>query len=148
MKRAALVFAIMFIFAAAQAQQIQFINDLSAKKTVSFGEAVTMYMYTLGRAPAGFDADVAVLKGMKLLKAKSYDRAAPLRRGMIALVAARHLKLKGSLFFLMFDTQRYAHRACVAEDLMDAGTSEHDTLTGDEFLEVIAKIAERMEAAK
>lgn len=148
MKRTVFICAILFIFTAVQAQQIQFINDLAAKKTVTLGDAVTMYMYTLGRAPAGFDADVAVLKGMKLLKLKTYDREKPLRRGMIALIAARHLKLKGSLFFLMFDTQRYAHRACIAEEIMDANTSELDTLTGDELLEVIAKISERMEAAK
>lgn len=148
MKRTVFICAILFIFTAVQAQQIQFINDLAAKKTVTLGDAVTMYMYTLGRAPAGFDADVAVLKEMKLLKLKTYDREKPLRRGMIALMAARHLKLKGSLFFLMFDTQRYAHRACIAEEIMDANTSELDTLTGDELLEVIAKISERMEAAK
>jgi len=65
---------------------------------------------------------------------------------MIALMAARQLRLKGSLFYLMFDTQRYAHRACVAEEIMDASTSELDTLTGDELLEVIAAVSERMEA--
>ena len=67
---------------------------------------------------------------------------------MLALMVARHLKLKGSLFFLMFDTERYAHRACVAEKIMDANTSELDTLTGDELLEVMAIVSERMEATK
>lgn len=146
MKRAACALAVLIAVTSVSAQQIQFINGLSEKKVVTFGDAVTIFMYTLGRAPAGFGADVAVLKEMKLLKLDKYDRNAPLRRGMIALMAARQLRLKGSLFYLMFDTQRYAHRACVAEEIMDASTSELDTLTGDELLEVIAAVSERMEA--
>lgn len=148
MKRAAIVCAVLLVFTVAQSQQIQFINELSSKKVVTFGDGVTMFMYLLGKAPAGFTADVAVLKDLKLLKAKSYDREAPLRRGMIALMAARQLKLKGSLFYLMFDTERFAHRACVAENIMDVSTSELDTLTGDELLEVITAVSERMEAVK
>jgi hypothetical protein len=148
MKRAAFILASILAVTAVQAQQMQFINDLADKKVVTFGDAVTIFMYTLGREPAGFNADVAALKGRKLLKLNRYDKAAPLRRGMIALMAARHLKLKGSLFYLMFDTQRYAHRACVAEGLMSAKTSEFDKLTGDELLEFIAAISARMEENK
>jgi hypothetical protein len=148
MKRAAFILIILLLFTAGQGQEIKFINDIASKKVVTFGDAVTMYMYTLGKAPAGFDADVAALRGMNLLKAKSYDRDAKLRRGMLALMVARHLKLKGSLFYLMFDTQRYAHRACIAEKIMDVNTSEHDTMTGDELLEVISAVSERMEGKK
>ncbi len=142
-------FLLIFSFASfATAQEINFINALADKKVVTFEDGVKIYMYTLGKVPAGFDADVKTLKDMKLLKAKSYDRNKPLRRGMLALMIARHLKLKGSLFFLIFDTQRYAHRACVAEKIMGANTSELDKMSGDELLEVIAVVSERMEEKK
>ena len=91
------------------------------------------------------EANVKTLKEMQLLKADRYDKDKPLSRGMLALMVARHLKLKGSLFYLMFDTERYGHRACVAEKIMDVNTSEWDTMTGDELLEVMAIVSERME---
>jgi hypothetical protein len=124
---------------------MNFVNELAEKKAVTFGDAVTMYIYTLGRVPAGFNADIKTLKAMNLLKAARYDKDKTLRRGMLALMVARHLKLKGSLFYLMFDTQRYAHRACVADKIMDANTSEFDKISGDELLEVMGVVADRME---
>jgi len=145
MKRVVCVLAFLLVWTFGSAQEINFINELAAKKAVTFGDTVRMYMYTLGRAPAGFDADVKTLKGMKLLKADRYDRDKPLRRGMLALMVARHLKLKGSLFYLMFDTRRYAHRACVAEKIMDVNSSEFDKMSGDELLEVMAIVSDRME---
>jgi hypothetical protein len=140
-----LVCAFLFLFSFASAQEINFINELSGNKKVTFGDAVKMYMYTLGKTPAGFEADVKTLKKMKLLKADRYDKDKPIRRGMLALMVARHLKLKGSLFYLMFDTERYGLRACVANKIMDINTSEWDTLTGDELIEVMAIVSERME---
>ncbi|MBP7734991.1 MAG: hypothetical protein KA369_03370 [Spirochaetes bacterium] len=143
-----LLFLFIFPFSLVSAQEINFINSLADKKIVTFEDGVKMYLYTLGKAPAGFNADVATLKGLKLLKAKAYDKDKPLRRGMLALMVARHLKLKGSFFYLLFDTERYAHRACVAENIMTATTSELDRMTGDELLETMAIVAERMEVKK
>jgi hypothetical protein len=148
MRRGVFILIMLLLVSFVNAQEINFINSLAEKKVVTFEDGVKMYMYTLGKAPAGFDADVAVLKGMKLLKASKYDRNKPLHRGMLALMVSRHLKLKGSLFFLIFDTERYAHRACVAENIMSASTSELDRMTGDELLEVMGIVAERMEAKK
>lgn len=148
MRRCALVLVLLMVCTAGFGQEINFINELSGKKVVTFGDGIRMYLYTLGRAPAGFDANVQALKALKLLKAKTYNEQKPLRRGMLALIVARHLKLKGSLLYLMFDTERYAHRACVAEKIMDANTSELDKLTGDELLEVMAIVSERMEGTK
>ncbi|HOT45918.1 MAG TPA: hypothetical protein PLM53_15330 [Spirochaetota bacterium] len=148
MRRFAYVVALILLFSFGNAQEINFINALAEKKTVSFEDGVKIYMYTLGKFPAGFDADVAYLKSIKLLKASRYDKDKPLRRGMLALMVARHLKLKSSLFFLIFDTERYAHRACVGEKIMAANTSELDTMSGDELLEVIARVSERMEEKK
>ncbi len=129
-------------------QEINFINELSGKKVVTFGDGVRMYMYAMGKAPGGFDANVRALKQAGLLKKDSYDADKPLRRGMLALMVARHLKLKSSLFYLMFDTRRYAHRACVGDKIMAVNTSEFDKLTGDELIEVISIVTARMEGAK
>jgi hypothetical protein len=142
------LFLFIFPFSLVSAQEINFINSLADKKAVTFEDGVKMYMYTLGKVPAGFNADVAILKGLKLLKAKTYDKDKPLRRGMLALMVARHLKLKGSFFYLLFDTERYAHRACVADGIMNATTSELDKMTGDELLETMSIVAERMEEKK
>ena len=143
-----LLLVLFFIVSSGFSQEINFVNELAGKKVVTFGDAVAMYLYTLGKAPAGFDANVAALRDLKLLKASSYNRETPLRRGMLALMVARHLKLKGSFFYLMFDTRRYAHRACVAERIMDANSSEFDTMTGDELIEIMAIVSERMEGTK
>jgi len=148
MKRIVCVLAFLLVWTFGSGQEMNFINDLAEKKSVTFGDAVTMYIYTLGRAPAGFNADVAALKGMKLLKAKQYEKEKPLRRGMLSLMVARHLKLKGSLLYLMFDTRRYAHRACVAEKIMDVSTGEFDLISGDELLEVMAIVSDRMEGKR
>jgi hypothetical protein len=148
MRRYVLLVVFLCICSIGFSQEINFLNDLADKQKVTFGDAVRMYMYTLGKAPTGFEADVNTLKGLKMLKAKSYVSEKPLRRGMLALMVARHLKLKNSLFFLIFDTERYAHRACVAEDIMASTSSEFDTLTGDELMEVMKIVAERMEEKK
>ena len=148
MRRSALLVAFLILFSTAFGQEVNFINDLSGKKAVTFEDGVKMFLYTLGKTPAGFDADIKTLKGMNLLKFDTYDKDEPLRRGMLALMVARHLKLKGSLLYLMFDTQRYAHRACVADKIMDVNTSEWDTLTGDELIDVMAVVSERMEGVK
>ncbi len=148
MRRGVIILIMLLSASFANAQEINFINSLADRKVVTFEDGVKMFLYTLGKAPAGFDADVAYLKGLKLLKARSYDKDRPLSRGMLALMVARQLKLKGSLFFLIFDTERYAHRACVAENIMAASTSELDRLTGDELLEVMAVVGDRMEVKK
>ncbi|MBN2161097.1 MAG: hypothetical protein JW807_17045 [Spirochaetes bacterium] len=148
MRRVVLLLSFILACSFASAQEINFINELANKEKVSFGEGVRMFLYTLGKVPAGFEANVRVLRDMKLLKFTKYDEKRPLRRGMVALMVARHLKLKSSLFFLMFDTERYALRACMADEIMAPNTSELDTLTGDELLEVMALVSERMEAQK
>ena len=148
MRRSILLVAILILFSPVFGQEINFINDLAGKKAVTFEDGVKMFLYTLGKTPAGFDADVKTLKGMNLLKFDAYDKDEPLRRGMLALMVARQLKLKGSLLYLMFDTQRYAHRACVADKIMDVNSSEWDTLTGDELIDVMAVVSERMGGVK
>jgi hypothetical protein len=150
MRRNAFLMAFLFISSIVFSQEINFINDLSGKKNITFEDGVKMFLYTLGKTPAGFDADVKTLQDMGLLKfpAYQYERNDPLRKGMLALIVARRLKLQGSLFYLMFDTQRYAHRACVAEKIMDVNSSEWDTMTGDELIDVMAVVSERMEGAK
>jgi hypothetical protein len=122
MKRIVCVLTFLLVWTFGFGQEINFINELAGKKTVTFDDAVKMYMYTLGKAPAGFGQNVAALKVMGLLKAKDYDKDKPIRRGMLALMVARHLKLKGSLFYLMFDM-----------------------MSGDELLEVMAIVSERTE---
>ncbi len=133
---------------AQDAGQMNFINDLAGKKEVTFEHAVKFYMYTLGKVSTNFDADVKTLRDMKILKAAKYEKGRPLRRGMLALMIARHLKIKNSLFFLMFDTRRYAHRACVGAQIMDVDTSEFDLMSGDELIEAMAAVSERMEGKK
>ncbi len=148
MKKHACLLVLFLMAAPGFTQELNYINELSEKKATTFEDAVKMFIYTLGKTPAGFDADVNTLKGARILKGDTYNKEAPLRRGMLALMAARQLKLTGSFLFLIFDTERYAHRACVAADLMDVNSSEWDPLTGDELLGIMGLVEERMEGAK
>jgi hypothetical protein len=127
---------------------VNFVNQLGDKKQATFGDAVTIYLLTLGKDPKGFNIDVQALTGMGILKDNDYKADTPLRRGMIANMVARHLKLGDSLFYNIFGTERYAFRACIAARLMEAEGSEWDDISGEELLEIMSSVEYRLEVQK
>lgn len=127
---------------------LAFINELGEKGTATFGDAVIFFMLIENKSPGDFEANLAELNKQKITQGIEEAENTPLTQGMLALMIARGLKLKDSLFFLMTGTRRYAFRACVAAKIMDADTSEWDTMSGDQLIEIMAKVSESMEAAQ
>lgn len=125
--------------------QVNIINQIGDKKQATFGDAVFLYIITLGVIPSSFDVNVNILKNKNILPKKNYKQDKPLRKGTLALMIAKHLKLEDSLMYLIFKFPRYAHRACIAYGLMPVDGSEWDILTGEELLEIIALVEEEME---
>lgn len=127
---------------------IAFINDLSEKKEASYGDAVKLFALTAGRRSAGFKADLQYLLNEKIAWGSGYAETAPLRRGTLALLAARYLKLDDSLMFAIFKVRRYAVAACVANELMSSDGGEWDVLSGGELIEVMGIISRKQEGGK
>lgn len=121
-----ILLASLFISAALFSQSIDKISDIDRKVTATYGDAVALFK-------AETKKDVSL----------DYKNDAPLTRGMVALMTAKYLDLKGSFMYNLFGSERYAVKACIAEDLMDADSSENDLMSGAELLEVLGKIAMR-----
>lgn len=131
------------------ADQTGFLIALGEKKQATVEDAVTLYTYLLGKIPGTFKANVDNLKKEAILKAsKDYRPDQRLRKGLLAGMIARHLKLKDSLLYLIFGTDRYAHRACIADAIMETEGSEWDPLSGDQLIEIMGIVASRMEDLK
>ena len=117
--------AMLFMSAALFSQaSIDRINSIDKKTTAVYGDAVAL-----------FKAETS--KNVYL----DYKDDAPLTRGMVALMAAKYLDLKGSFMYNIFGTERYAVKACVAENIMDANSSSSDLMSGADLLEVLGRIA-------
>ncbi|MCP4134773.1 MAG: hypothetical protein GY754_27610 [bacterium] len=121
---------------------LSFIHQLGDKEKASLEDGVTFFVLTMGQTSSSFDANVAALKAKTLLNDSKYDKNAPLRRGLLAGMICRYLKLGDSLFYKIFGTDRYAFRACIAAGLMDVDGSEWDILSGEELIEIMARVGE------
>jgi hypothetical protein len=124
-------------------QQIQFIHLLADKPAASFSDAVTFMTIAAGVQPKDFTFNLQFLKNRNIARGIDYPAPAPLRRGTLSLMIARHLGLSDSLLYMVFGTGRYAFRACVAEGIMDHEGSEWDILSGGELIEIMNKTIER-----
>ena len=109
--------------------QITFLSELDGKKTATYGDALRMFGFK-----AGADSGAYSLKG--------YSEYSKLTRGMVSLMTARHLKLNDSLMYRIFDIERYAYRACLAEKFFSRDGSENDVMTGPQLIELFGKIYE------
>ncbi len=125
-----------------------YINNLADKKTATVEDGVIMVMTTLNIPSFGFNFDVNNLKKRNLLKDRDFDRNDPLTRGLLSYMIARQLELNDSLFFLIFKSERYAYRACIAHRIMDPDGSEHDRLSGEEVIEIMAEVEKILEARR
>ncbi len=127
---------------------ITFINDLSVKKEATYGDAVKLFVLTAGRRSAGFKADLQYLLNEKIAWGSGYVETEPLRRGTLALLSARYLKLDDSLLFKILKIRRYAVTACAANGLMSPEAGEWDVLSGGELIEVMGIISRKLEGGK
>ncbi len=122
---------------------VAYINTVADKPVATVGDGMKLYVLSLGIDGGDFKANMNLLLKAGILKHTDYIETAPLRRGTLARMIARHLKLNDSFFFNLFGTERYAFRACIAEEIMDYDGSEWDKLSGGELLEILRRVSEK-----
>lgn len=118
-------------------QQLQFIHQLADKQEATFNDAVTFMTIAIGMEPKDFTTNLQILKNRNIARGMSYSAADPVRRGALSLMIARYLDLSDSLLYLVFGSERYAYRACVADGIMGHEGSEWDRLSGGELIEIM-----------
>ncbi len=124
---------------------LDYIHELGEKKTATIDDAFRIFLLTIEKDPGTFKNNMMTLSKMNLIKRTDYTKNAPVRRGLVAYMIAKHLKLKDSLMFLVFRSERYAHRACAAEDIMTFNQSARDFLSGDELIEIMGLVGRKLE---
>jgi len=142
--KSSIILLILFMISAASAQnisQLNFIHSLDSKSTATYGDAVTLFAASAGARAGNFTSESAYLNEQGI--ALKYSEDAPLTRGMAALMTAKYLNLKGSFMYLIFKSERYAYRACIADSLMPGNASELDKLSGPELLELMSLISDK-----
>lgn len=122
--------------------EIDFIDSLDSKKVATYGDAVKLFAFQLIGRSNGFNADLSAL-GSIVTKKTGKDE--PLKKGEIANMTARYLKLSDSLMYKMTGFNRYAFRVCAAHGIMNEDGSENDIMSGMELLEVFNQISEYKE---
>jgi hypothetical protein len=121
---------------------IEFINTVADKDKTTFADSVHFFMLTAGKKIQSFDENMKVLNREGITSGINLVKDSPLRRGALALMLARYLKLGDSLLYAIFKTERYAYRACAANNIMSYDGSEWDTLSGGELVEIMTKVSE------
>ncbi|MCL1864179.1 MAG: hypothetical protein FWF73_00010 [Spirochaetes bacterium] len=106
--------------------QITFINELDGKSAATYGDALRMFEFQE--------------RNSNLYMLKGYNNDARLTKGMASLMTARYLKLNKSLMYKIFDIERYAYRACLADKFFSIDGGENDLMSGPELIELLAKI--------
>jgi len=128
---------------------LAFFHDLGRKKIATFGDAIYFTTLTVDKKarnrPSDFKKNLKTLKKHLSFKDLDYDRNEPLNNGMLSLIIARYLKLSDSLFFLIFDNERYAHRACIGASILTPESSNRDKVTGQDLIEVMTLVIEKLE---
>ncbi len=115
--------------------QIEFLSLLDKKQTATYGDAIRLFALQEGKK----SAEALTGTGIEL---GGYSQGDTLTRGMLAKMTAHYLDLGGSLMYLIFGTERYAYRACIAYGIMRGGGSENDIISGPELVEVMGKISD------
>ena len=144
------LFAVACALAPLSAQNINtvtYVQDLAKKDAATAGDAVRMFVLQSGQKFSDFTSGVETLKSSGILPEGNYTEDDSLRRGLLALMSARYLKINDSVWYVMFGTERYAYAACVSDKLMKGGLSASETVTGPELIEVMGAISSRTEGS-
>jgi len=119
--------------------QITFINELDNKVQATYGDALIVFKLQSG-------STVALKKGKSTavdsFTLSGYNEKDILTKGMASLMTAKYLDLDGSFLYLIFGTERYAYKACIANNIFVPGGSENDKMTGPELIELLSRISD------
>ncbi len=122
--------------------EIDFIDSLDSKKVASYGDAIKLFAFQLLGKSNDFNRDVIALGSIVTQKT---GKDQPLRKGALAGITARYLKLSDSLMYRLTGLDRYAFRVCAAHNIMNGNGSENDIMSGMELLDIFNKISEYKE---
>ncbi len=122
---------------------IEFVNQVADAPMARVKDAVGLFAMFYGNRKSDFQNNVALLRSKGISLPEGMQENDPLRRGMLALLAAQYLHLGDSFMYRIFHTKRHAVTACVASGIMEVSGSEWDMLSGGELVEVIRKVAEK-----
>ncbi len=127
--------------------EIEWLSQLDKKPAASYGDAVSFFMNQLNKPSSGFEQDSAVLSSSDIAL-NGYSKDSILTKGILSKMTAKHLKLNGSLMYIITGFERYAFKACIAEGIFSEDGSESDIISGPALIEVFSKISEHMEGQK
>lgn len=153
-KSIAAIALVLLIISGAGAQNmgsLTFIENLGNRKTTTVSDAVSFYLLTLNKPAQDFENNVKSLIRIGILKEgflADYSGDDILRKGVIAGMVARHLKLRDSIWYIISGADRYAYRACVADRIIPPKGSEWDTVSGEELIEIMRYVGQRSRGVK
>ncbi len=128
---------------------IAFINAVADKQEVTNKEAVKFFLLIIGEAPQTYDINLNTLKSQELIDMNAdIPGDMPLKRGLLASMIARKLNLSDSLLYLLLDFERFALRACKADDIMQYNTGEYDVISGGELIEIMTAMSVKLESGR
>jgi len=119
--------------------QVTFISELDKKFNATYGDALIMFKIQTGssvysKKKSGSEKTPFILSG--------YTEDEQLTKGMASLMTARYINLGGSIMYIIFGTERYAYKVCIANGIFSDGGSENDKMTGPELIELFSKITD------
>jgi len=121
--------------------EIEWLSQLDKKTVVSYNDAVSLFIFQLGKKSSTFEQDSALLisQGIGL---DGYTKDSLLTKGMLSKMTAKYLNLSGSLMYLIFNSERYAFKACIAKGIFTEDGSDYDKLSGSAMIETFSRISE------
>mgnify|MGYP001408572993 CR=1 FL=1 len=123
------------------AGEIEWLSGIDKKTTVTYGDAVALFVMQIGKNSSGFDNNQSALaaEGIAL---DGYTQDSRLTKGMLSKMTAKYLKLGGSFMYLILKTERYSYKVCVANGIFTEDGSSNDLMSGPGMIEVFSKISD------
>lgn len=118
------------------------INELSSKQEAEIQDSIFLFVLELEKKPADFKGNMTIVTNHGVLKQGIEPNSTEkLTRGFLASMIARYKKLDDHLLYRIFESERYAFRACVAHGIMEYNGSENEIVSGEELIEIMSKIS-------
>jgi len=123
------------------AGEVEWLSGIDKKAAVTYGDAAAFFVMQIGKSSSGFDNNQSALaaEGIAL---QGYSEESILTKGMLSKMTAKYLKLGGSFMYLIFKTERYAYKVCVANGIFTEDGSSNDVMSGPGMIEAFSKISD------
>ena len=121
---------------------LQFADEISDKKEVTFGEVVKFFALTVQGQSSSFENDLNYLVRNNIAHGIKLKENDIVKMGTLSLMTARALNLKNTLLYNITGAKRYAVRACAAAGLIEEASGVLDKVSGEELIEIMRKIGQ------